>query len=166
MLDLVGEQDGAHAVLVPHRSERDDGGDLRRELALGELAGAEVARRAHVDQELDRHLALLREALHVGAPGAGGHVPVDRARGVAGDVFPHLVELHSAPPQEREVTADHRFLDSAVRPQLEPSGSSEDALHVFLGVHRVLPSRGQGIRTPSRIRPTTSSAVMPSASAS
>jgi hypothetical protein len=82
-------------------------------------ARAEVLRVADVAQEHHRQLALLDVALDVGLAGARGDVPVDRAHVVAGHVRAHLVELHAAALEDRQVRAGHHVRDLATGHELD-----------------------------------------------
>ena len=90
------EQQQADLVAVLDRAHREQRRQLDRGLELAAPARAEVLRRADVDQQHHRQLALLDEPLDVRLAGARGDVPVDRADVVAGHVRAHLVELHAA----------------------------------------------------------------------
>ena len=91
----------ADAVIAAERREREDPGDLDGLLALRRFAGAERARRAHVDDEDDRELPLLAVLLHERAPRARRRVPVDGPDVVARLVFTQLVEVHPATAEAR-----------------------------------------------------------------
>ena len=109
-----------------------------------------------------------------GRPGARGHVPVDGADLVAGQVLAHLLEVHAAALEDRVVLAGHGLFDQAAGPDLQAAHPAQDLARTS-GVHAAsLGVRGwgkrarcaQGTAMPSKMRVITSSEVTFSASAS
>src|SRR5262249_51663275 len=83
--------------------------DLRREFALALHPRPEIAGCAHVHQEEERELAFFDELLHKGTARARGHVPVDRAHFVAGQVFADGVKAHPTAFEDAVVMAGERI---------------------------------------------------------
>jgi hypothetical protein len=175
-LDLVGEADQADAVVVADRREGEGGGEAGDEVALVEVAAAEVEAGRHVDEEHHRQLALLGEQLDVGLAGAGGDVPVDRAHVVAGGVLADLGEGDALALEDGLVRAGEVLVDQARGLDLDATDLAQQ-----LGVRALASSRAcsarlsergaghartQGTWTCSRILRTMCSTVSPSASAS
>ena len=116
---LVAEEDEADLVVVADGREREHGGDLGGEFALGLVARAEQARAAHVHDEHEREFAFLDELLDERMVHPRGDVPVNRAHVVAGLVFAHLVEVHALALEDGMILARERFGHDAVRAQLD-----------------------------------------------
>ena len=106
-----------------------------------------------VGHEEHGELALLEIALDVGRAEAGGDVPVDGADVVAGLVLAHFGELDPAAAERAGVLAGHDVAHEVAGGDLQPPHLARDLL------------RTHGTGTASRIRRTTSSGPMPSASA-
>ena len=160
-LDAVGEEHRADPVVVRHRREGEQRGELGREVALGQVARAEVLGARDVDEQEDRQVALLDELLDVRDADAGRDVPVDGADVVAGRVLAHLGELHAAALEDRVVLAPEPRVDEAVGPDLDAVDLLERSRGGAWGC-----AGPQGTSTRSRIRATTWSLVTFSASAS
>ena len=124
LLDLVGEQDQAHLVVVADGGEGEHRGDLGRQLALGLRARAEQARAAHVHHQHQRQLAFLDELLDERMVHPRGDVPVNRAHLVAGLVFAHLVEVHPLALEDAVVLAGERLASRAGWCESRSAGSS------------------------------------------
>src|SRR5437764_15282544 len=92
VLDAIGKLDQADAVVVADGAEGEDGGNLGGNLAFLLVSAAIAETGAGIDDEHDRQLAFLNEALDEGMPHPRGDVPVDGADVVAGLVFAHLLE--------------------------------------------------------------------------
>ena len=114
---------------------------------------AEPAGGAPVHHEQHGELALLEVALDEGRAEPGGDVPVDGADVVAGLVLAHLGELHAAAAERARVFARDDVPHEVAGGDLEPPDLARD----FLGRH--------GTGTASKIRRSSSSGPMPSASA-
>ena len=153
MLDAIGEERRAHPVVVPCRGQGEHRGHLGAELALGTDQAAEPARGAEVHQEHHRELALLEVALDVGAPEPRGDVPVDGADVVARLILAHLGELHPAAPERARVLARHDVPDEVAGGDLDPPDLAGNLV------------RRHGTGTASKIRPSSASGPIPSASA-
>jgi hypothetical protein len=156
-LDPVGHDVQADPVVVLDRRERDHRGELGRELALDLAARPEEPRRAHVDHQVDRAVALLDELLDVGRVHPRRDVPVDRPDVVAGVVRPDVGEHQAAALEHRVVLAGELLVDQPARDDLDLARLLEQ-----LGEARA----GQGTGRYSKIRRTTSSELTSSASAS
>jgi hypothetical protein len=109
----------ADAVPVDRAEEHDEAGQLEQRLPLGLRARAEVQRRRVLEDEQERHLALLDELLAVGLAQPGGDVPVDVADVVAELVAHDLVEFDAAAAERRAVLAAQDVLDRVAHPPLE-----------------------------------------------
>ena len=98
-LHLVGEEHQAYLVVVAHGGEGQGGAEPGGQIPQGFRKAPEALRGGGVHQEEDRELPLLPEALEVGLSLAGGHVPVNGAHIVPGEILPHLLELHAGSPE-------------------------------------------------------------------
>ena len=128
--DAVAEQDQTDLVLVAQRGKREQTGDFGGQFGFGTRAGTEHLRSRDVDQEHDRQLALLREALDVRVSGAGRDIPVNGADVVAGDIGAHLIEFDAVPLEYRVVITGETIIDQPVGQEFDPA----DLLHQFLCV--------------------------------
>src|SRR5437763_1731126 len=95
ILDSIGEQHDANAIVVADRGHRDDSGKLARQLALESLDSAEALRPREVYCKHHGQLALLNVSLYERASHSRRYVPIDRAHFITGLVFSHLGEFHS-----------------------------------------------------------------------
>ena len=105
--------------------------ELGHQLALRLPMGAEALRRAQVDQQHHRHLALFAEELDEWPAGAGGHVPVDRPHIVADLVRPDLFELDAAAFERGVPLAGEQLVDDVPRVDLDAANLLDD----FAGEH-------------------------------
>ncbi len=153
VLHLVGREDRAHPVVVPRGRQREHGAHLGGQIPLGAAHAAEARRGAQIGHEEHGQLALLEVALDVGRAQPSGDVPVDGADVVAGLVLAHFGELHAAAAECAGVLAGHDVAHEVAGGDLESPHLARD----FLRTH--------GTGTASRMRRTTASAPMPSASA-
>ena len=148
-LDLIGEKNEPDFVVVADRAEGEQAGHFRGELALRLRDAAEVARRADVDDQHHRQLALFREFLHEGGAEPRGHVPVDRANFVARLVFAHVFEIHPAPFEDAVVIARESRLHETLGLDLERAGSF---LRISAGVCWLSFTGDYGTGRPAKIR--------------
>jgi hypothetical protein len=153
LLDPVGRKHGAHPVVVPRRRQREHRADLGGEVALGAAHAAEAGGGAQIGHEEHRQLPLFEVALHVGGAQPRGDVPVDGPDVVARLILPHLGELDPAAPERAPVLAGHDVPHEVAGHDLQPPNLTRG----FLRTH--------GTGTASRIRRTTASGPIPSASA-
>ena len=163
MLDAIGEQHYADAIVVAHGRHRQDRGQLAGGFALEPAHGTELLRAGEIHGEHDGELALLDVPLDVRAAHAGSDVPVDGAHLVAGLVLAHLGELHSLPLEHGAVLADEKRVDEAARAQLEQLDLPENLPGWSAGFRRRL---DHGVLIASSTRATIASLVTSSASAS
>src|SRR5262249_24533794 len=133
------------------------------------LAGrAEPRRSAQVDQKIDDELAFLDEFLHEGRVHPRRYVPIDRPHVVPRNVFPHVAELDPSPPEDAVILAEEKHPHQTPGLDLEspyPRGEfsrCRGGVQGGIGADRAC----QGTATPSSTRPTMSSLVRSSASAS
>src|SRR3569623_1066205 len=161
-LDAIAEQDQADAIVVSDRRHREHAGELCRERAFLNLAAPELARGRDVDEQPQLELALLAELLDERAAGSRRDAPIDRANLVARHVLADAVEVDAAAAERRAVRAgEHRRYEAAGL-QLDPPHALHDVAHA-----RCLDGRRRhGIATWSRIRATSCSESIRSASAS
>src|SRR5262245_43639609 len=131
-LDVVGEEQQPHLVVVRDRRERDRRRHLRRLLELELRPRAEVARPRGVDAQDDGQLALLDELLHERLVHARGDLPVDRANVVAGQVLAHVDELHPLTLERGLVLAHERGVDDLPGVELDAA----QLLQELSGQHR------------------------------
>ena len=177
VLDAIGEKKNANAVVVPNRGHRQHSGQLARQLALESLYRPESLRSGEIDDQHHGELALFDVALDERPAHSRGDVPVDRADLVAGLILAHFRELHSLALEHRAVLAGENGVDQPARPQLDqlylPQNLGRHS-HRLLGspLGRLFgaPARPEnadhGTGIASRMRPTISSLVTSSASAS
>jgi hypothetical protein len=105
----------------------------------------------------------------VGAPRAGGHVPIDRARVVAGGVLAHLLELDPRAAEDRAVAAGHDVAHQAAHPHLDSTDLPQNFRvdHWEMGTGTGTRARSvYGTGTVSKAFWITFADVSPSASAS
>jgi hypothetical protein len=176
VLDAIGEQEHAHAIVVSDCRHREHRRQLGGKLALESLDGSKSLRARQVDDEHHGQLALLDVPLHEGSPHARGDVPIDRAHLVAGLVLAHLGELHPLTLEYRAVLAREDGVDEPARAELDelhlPQDLRRHAHRFFRSARRrdfapakaELSDHGAGIA--SRTLLTISSLVTSSASAS
>ena len=93
----VAEEDDANLVVVLDGTESQCGGHFGHQLFFELVMGAETVGSAHVNQQHDRHLALLFKYLDIRVVQTGGHVPVDASDIVAILILAHFAECHAAP---------------------------------------------------------------------
>ncbi len=147
-LDLRPVEDRAHLVPVPrqHPGQRRDGVHQHAPLQPLRLPGPEVHRRAQVQQEPGRDLAILEELADVRRVHPRRDVPVDVADVVAVLVLAQVGEIDAVAPEQAPVVA----LEQAVQPADDrPVESLEDALRRRRGRgHRI--ATGRPGRAPDR----------------
>ena len=121
-LDPAAVEHGPDPVAVP----RQDPGQRRHEvdedaplLPLG-LDGPEVDRRAEVEQEPGRDLAVLEELADVRRVHPGGDVPVDVADVVAVLVLAQVGEVDAVAPEQAPVVALEQAVEPADDRPVEP----------------------------------------------
>src|SRR5688500_14666094 len=119
VLDDVGEDEQADAVVVARRGQREDGRDLGGELGLEAATRAELLGAGQVYGEEHGQLALLDVLLHVGSRRARGDVPVDVAYVVTRLVLAYFRELDPLPLEDGVVFAAEQRVDPAARAQLD-----------------------------------------------
>ena len=125
--DPAAVEDRADAVAVPRQqpSQRRDEIDEDAPLQPLRLGRAEVDRRAQVEQEPRRDLAILDVLADVRRVHPGGDVPVDVADVVAVLVLAQVGEVHAVAVEQAPVVA----LEQAVEPADDlPVEALEDAL--------------------------------------
>ncbi len=159
--DLVGKKKEADLVVVARGGEGKHTGDFGGEFALALRGGAKVAGRRDIDEEDQGPLPFLAVGFQEGAIHAGRHVPVDRADVVAGLVFAHLGKIDPGAFEKGVVGAGHGVVDIAPAANFHLADAPQDFARLF-GLTGLV--HGTGIV--SRIRETTSSLVISSASAS
>ena len=128
-LDLVGEDNQPHAVVVACGGKGEHGSQFGSQFALQARRRAKIARGRRVHHEHDRQLARLDVALDIGLVHARGHIPVNRAHVVAGLVGAHLVELHARALEDRVIVTRKLVGDQMACAQLNLA----DARHEFGG---------------------------------
>jgi hypothetical protein len=96
-------EQGADAVAVAREQARQHGHKLGGDVALALVAGAEVHRRAQVEQEPSRHFAVLGEDAHMRLLQPRGHVPVDVPHVVVVLVLAQIGQIESRAAHQRAV---------------------------------------------------------------
>ena len=111
---LAAVEDGTHAIAPARQQAGQRGHEVDQHAALLALRlhAAEVHRRAEVQQEPGRDLAVLEVLAHVRRVHARRDVPVDVAHVVAGLVLAQVREVHAVAVEQRAVVA----LEQAVQP--------------------------------------------------
>jgi hypothetical protein len=120
-LDAGAVQHGADAVAVAREQARQHGHEFGRDVALAQLARAEVDRGAQVHQEPGRHLAVFGEHAHVRHLHARRDVPVDVAHVVVQLVFAQVGQVEPGAAQQRAVVALQQAVEPADDLPLEPA---------------------------------------------
>src|SRR6266436_5977748 len=177
VLDAIREKKNANAVIVLNRRHRQYRGKLARQLALESSHCPESLRAREIDHQHHRQLALLDVALDEGPAHSGGNVPVDRPDLVARQILSYFRELHSLALEYRAVLPGENGVDKSACPQLDQLYLAQDLgrhSHRLLGSPFwrlfLAPARSEnadhGTGIASRMRPTISSLVTSSASAS
>src|SRR5262249_36741230 len=101
------------------RAEGEQRGQFGGDLTLRLSPRAEALAAADIDDEQQRQLALLDEALDERMAHAGGDVPVDAADIVARLVLAHLFECYAAPLEDAAIGPAEQILDGPAGPQLQ-----------------------------------------------
>ena len=115
----VAERDEAEPVAAAAREMAERERDAFRDVRLPALGGAERHRGRDVEREPRHEHALGEVDAHVRLAGPRGHVPLDPAHVVPGDVRPHLGELAAGAEDRRAVVAGEQSLDPAPDRQIE-----------------------------------------------
>ena len=118
-LDLLGEKNQAHLVVVADGGEGQHGGDLGRQFAFGLRARTEDARSAQVHQEHEGQLPFLHIFFNERMVHARRDVPINGADFVAGLVFAHLLKIHALPLENAVVLAAQGLGDQTGGAQLD-----------------------------------------------
>ena len=126
-VDAVAVEQRADAVPVACEQTRQHGDELGRDRALLRLPGPEIHRRAQVQQEPRRDLAILVELPHVGRLETRRDVPVDVANVVVVLVLPQIGEIQAEAAEQRAVIPMHRSVEAADHRPLE---TAENALRI------------------------------------
>ena len=141
LLHPVGEEHGAHLVVVAHGAEGQNGGQFGHQVLLGALLRAALDGATHVHQQEHREFTFLLEHFDVRGPRSGGHVPIDGSDLVARLVLTVLAEGHAATLERALVFARENAVAQA-------AGGNLHLLHLFQQFRRL---HGWGrIRGPRR----------------
>ena len=121
-LDLAAVEHRADPVAVARQQPRQRRHEVDQHVALQALRvdRAEVHRRAQVEQEPGRDLAVLVVLAHVGRVHPRRDVPVDVAHVVAGLVLAQVGEVDALPVEQRAVVALQQAVEPADDLPVEP----------------------------------------------
>ena len=126
-VDVVAVEQRADAVAVAREQAREHATKSVDDAALAHVARAEVDRRAEVEQEPRRDLAVLVVLAHVRRLQPRRDVPVDVADVVVVLVFAQVGEVEAEAAEQRAVVAVQQAVEPAEHRPLEPP---QDALRI------------------------------------
>src|SRR6266496_584066 len=118
VLNAVGEQHHADAVVVAHGGHGEHGSELTGKLALESLDRPEPFRPGEIDSEHDRELAFLDVPFDERPPHAGGDVPVDSTDFVSRLILTDFGELHPLSLEHAAVFTGEERVDEAAGTKL------------------------------------------------
>jgi hypothetical protein len=117
-VDVLAVEQRAHLVAVAREDARQHRDEIRRHRCACAPARAEIDRRAEVEQEPRRDLAVLVVLAHVGRLQARGDVPVDVAHVVAILVLAQVGEIQAEAAEQRAVVALQQAVETAQAPSI------------------------------------------------
>ena len=126
LLDLVGEQDQPHLVVVADGRKRQHRGNFCRQLAFGLRMGAKQSRAADVHHQHQRQFAFLDELLYERMVHPRRDVPIDGPDIISRLVLAHLVEVHPLALKDAMVLPGQRLAHQPVSPNLDLPDLFED----------------------------------------
>ncbi len=124
-VDAAAVEERADAIAVSAEGAREHRHELGGDRSFLDLRGAEVDRRAQVEQEPRGELALLVVDPDVGRLHACGDIPVDVADVIVQLVFAQIREIDAETAEERSIVAVEQAVEAA---QDRPLEAAKDRL--------------------------------------